>query len=145
MFWRVYIIISEIISILLTFAPVCPAAHSIMQDAPDNIIITEKNNGGKLQIAPGCILILKLEAIPGTGYAWQMVQNNPDLLKSLGESVFEPIVGDTKQEILGGPEYQVFRFKARKSGTDILELHYKREWGKEVVPVKTFRITVRIQ
>jgi inhibitor of cysteine peptidase len=144
MFWRDYIIISEIISILFIFALVCPAAHSIMHDEPDNIIITEKNSGGKLQMAPGGILILKLEAIPGTGYAWQVVRNNPNLLKLLGESVFEPIVGDTKKEILGAPEYQVFRFKAQRSGTNILELSYKREWEKEVAPLKTFRITVQI-
>jgi predicted secreted protein len=135
---------AEIISILFIFALGCSSAHSIMRDAPDTIIITEKNNGAKLHMAPGGILTLKLEAIPGTGYAWHIVQNFPDLFQPLGESVFEPMAGDTKKETLGAPEYQVFRFKAKRGGTNILELHYIRVWEKKIAPLKTFSITVEI-
>jgi inhibitor of cysteine peptidase len=145
MFWQAHTRIVGIISILFIFVLGCTTAHSTMQAALDNIIITEKNNGGQVKIAPGYILILKLEAIPGTGYGWQIAQNDPDLLEPLGESVFEPIVGDAKKELLGGPEYQVFRFKAQRSGTTILELNYKRAWEKEVAPLKSFRITVQIR
>jgi inhibitor of cysteine peptidase len=147
MSWQAQTRIAETILIFFVFALGCSAAHSTMQRALDKITITEKNNGGEVRIAPGCILILKLEAIPGAGYAWQVVRNNTDLLKLLGEYVFEPLGGDTKKEILGvgAPEYQVFRFETQRSGTNILELHYKREWEKEITPLKIFRITLQIQ
>ena len=48
-----------------------------MQDTPDTLILTEQNNGDTVQVSLGTILILKLEAIPGTGYAW-----NVDMAKS---------------------------------------------------------------
>jgi inhibitor of cysteine peptidase len=111
---------------------------------PDSLIITDKDNGSEVKIAFRDILTLKLEAIPGTGYAWHVVQNNPDLMKPLGKSIFEPIVEDTKKEMLGSPKHQVFRFRAQGSGTNILELHYKRKWEKNVKPQKKFSITVLI-
>lgn len=142
--WQAHTRITEITSILLIFVLGCTLAHSMTHNTPNSITITEKDNGGEVQVTPGCILILKLEAIPGTGYAWQMVRNAPELLKPLGESFFEPIVEDTGEEKLGAPENQVFRFMAQRSGTTSLELHYIREWEKEVAPLKTFRITVQI-
>ena len=143
--WRALIRIAEITSILLIFVLGCTLAHSMTHNAPNSITITGEDNGGEVQVTPGCILILKLEAIPGTGYEWQVVRNAPELLKPLGESVFEPIVEDTGKEKLGAPENQVFRFIAQRTGTINLELHYIRGWEKEVAPLKTFRITVKIQ
>lgn len=131
---------------MLIFALASPAAYSAMQNAPDSITITEKDNGRTVKVALGGTLTLKLEAIPGTGYAWKVVRNDTGLLKPLGESIFEPTGGDSKKgPLVGTPENQILRFRAQGKGTDILELHYMREWRKEEAPQKMFSIIVQIQ
>jgi len=144
MHWRVFLIIVGILSVQFILTLSCSAAHSTKQNKPDSLTITEKDENSKVKIELGRILTLKLEAIPGTGYAWHVVQNNPDLLKSLGKSMFEPIDDDTKKEMLGSKERQVFRFRAQSRGSNILELHYIRQWEKKVKPLKKFSITVLI-
>lgn len=140
MFWRIGLIIVTSLSILLSFN----AGFTMMQSSPDGMTITERDNKGQVQIALGGILTVKLEAIPGTGYAWHIVRNDPSLLKPMGESVFEPKLEDTGKKIVGAPEDQVFRFRAQSKGSNLLSLEYVRQWEKKVVPLKTFSITVQI-
>lgn len=62
-------------------------------------------------------------------------------MESQGEPVYET---PERKLLMGGTEYVIFRFKALTSGTNVLELHYKRVWEKEKEPLKTFMITVKI-
>jgi predicted secreted protein len=140
MFWRIRLNIVTMLSILVTFT----AGLSMAQGSPDSLTITERDNNGHFQIALGGILTVKLEAIPGTGYAWHVVRNDPSLLKPMGESVFEPKLVDPRKKIVGAPEDQVFRFRAQGKGSDILSLEYRRKWEKKAVPLKTFSVTVQI-
>lgn len=127
-------------------ALVFPTICSTMQNAHESITVTKKDNGQTVHIAPGCTLILKLEAIPGTGYAWHIVRDeSPFLLRLQGEPIFEPNVEAIKKKPLGAPAFQVFRFKAEGEGTNILELHYKKKWETEEEPQEKFSITVHIQ
>lgn len=143
------LIIAGIVSAQLILPLSCSDTYSAKHSMLDKITITEKDNNSKVEIALGGILTLKLEASLGTGNAWHVVRNNPDLLELLGEPKIEPIVEDTKKDkkeetlLVGEPELMVFSFKAQSSGTNILELHYFRIFEKEKVkPSKTFRITV---
>jgi len=140
MFWRISLIIVILFFILLSFT----TGFAMMQRSPDGITITERDNKGQVQIALGEILTVKLEASPGTGYAWHVVRNDPSLLKPMGESVFEPKLEDTGKEIVGAPEDQVFRFRAQSKGSNILSLEYIREWEKKAAPLKAFSVTVQI-
>ena len=85
MLWRIGLTIIALFSVLVNFT----AGFGMAQNSPDSLTITEKDNKGYFQIALGGILTVKLEAIPGTGYAWHVVKNDPRLLKQIGESVFE--------------------------------------------------------
>ena len=116
------------------------AARPPMPNSSDSISVTDSDNGGQVQITRGDILTLRLKTIPGTGYAWQIVQNNFNLLKPLGEPVFE----DTGKGMPGIVEYQIFHFKALAPGTNTLKLQYIRQWEKDIVPLKIYSITVQI-
>jgi len=78
---------------------------------------------------------------PGTGYSWQIIKNDPDKLKSLGDSVLKPI----EAEAPGASENQVFRFLAQNLGSTMLELHYLRPWERNLPPLKTYKINVQIR
>jgi len=156
MMWRTHLIIVGILSVQFILPLSCSDAYSTKHGVPDEITITEKDDNSKVKIALGGILTLKLEASLGTGNAWHVVRNDPDLLKLLGEPKVEPIVEDTKKDkkenkkeeipLVGQPECLVFRFRAQNSGTNTLELHYFRIFEKKKVkPSKTFKITVLIR
>jgi predicted secreted protein len=114
-----------------------------MQGIPHEITVSEKENRGQVDVALGGALTIKLEASPGTGYSWQIARNNDAVLKPMGESIFEPII-DKRSGTLGAPAYQLFRFSARSSGTDFIEMHYIRAWEKKAKPLQTFCITVHV-
>ena len=116
-----------------------------MKDAPDTLTITGHNNGDTVQVEPGTILILKLEAIPGTGYAWHTDTAKSGYLIMIEEPIFLPKKIDSAETAIGSAAYQVFRFSAQKEGTEILKLHYMRIWEKNKPPLKAFSITVNIQ
>lgn len=62
-------------------------------------------------------------------------------MELMGEPTYET---PERKLIVGGIKYMIFRFRALTRGADILELQYKRIWEKEKEPLKTFRITVKI-
>ncbi len=116
-----------------------------MKDTPDTLTVTEHNNGDTVHIALGATLIIKLDAIPGTGYAWHVDKAKLNLLTLIGEPIFEPKKKDLTNGPLGAPTFNVFRYRTEKEGTEILELCYKRFWEKNKSPLNTFSITVSIQ
>jgi predicted secreted protein len=122
----------------------CTGIFASMQDVPNEITVGETENNGQVEVALGEVLIIKLEAIPGTGYSWQMVKHEVGLLKLMGEPIFEPIFNE-KEKRIGAPAYQTFRFSAQSAGTELIEMHYIRIWEKEVSPLKKFSITVHVR
>jgi inhibitor of cysteine peptidase len=116
-----------------------------MQNTPDTLTITEQCDGETIQVAPGTIVIIKLEAIPGTGYGWHSDSVKSDYLNMMHEPVFLPTEIDSTKTTIGAPEYQVFQYRANKKGTEKLMLSYMRKWEKDKPPLKSFSITVSIQ
>ena len=108
---------------------------------PQMVNLTDQDNGQQLSIPTGTQLILRLEAIPGTGFGWQIVENGFPQLHLEKDPVFEP----KSQEEAGGLEDEVFRFRAEEPGMVNLELHYRRPWEKDVLASKTFRIQVKVK
>lgn len=107
------------------------------------IHVSDKDNGNTVSMAARGILEMKLETIPGTGYAWQVIRNDSRILRMTGPPVLAP-ADETREKMLGAPSYQVFRFEAQAAGKSILELHYKRRWEAQAAPLKTFVVTVRV-
>ncbi|HEY7543787.1 MAG TPA: protease inhibitor I42 family protein [Blastocatellia bacterium] len=129
---------------IIVFTAAClslSAQCSTSLSAKDTVTVTDKDNGKKISLAKGNMLIVRLEARPGTGYGWQVAKNEADKLKPEGEPTLEP----PDKEVMDGIEHQVFRFKAISEGTITLELHYVRPWEKEAPPEKTYSIEVQIR
>jgi predicted secreted protein len=116
-----------------------------MKDTPDTLIVTENNNGDTVQVVLGTILILKLEAIPGTGYGWYTNTAKSKYLIMIEEPIFLPKEIDSTNTVIGSAAYEVFRFNAQEEGTEILKLYYMRRWEKNKPPLKSFSIIVSIQ
>jgi len=85
---RVFLIISLLTTLTIIFQ-VSNAATPPMSNS--EITVNDTNNNSQIIIQKGNIMIVELLTNPGTGYSWQIIKNDPDKLKSLGDSVLKPI------------------------------------------------------
>ena len=112
-----------------------------MTAGPQTVTLTEQDNGRQVVIPAGTQLVLRLEAVPGTGYGWQVVGKAFPQLQLEGTPVFE----SKSQEEAGGSEDEVFHFRAQVPGEVELEFHYRRSWEKDVPSTRTFSIHVMVK
>ncbi len=107
------------------------------------VTVTEKDNNKTVELNKGDFLAVVLEFSPGTGYSWQIAENDVNLLDPQGEPA---ISGGTEQKSMpGSGEQATFLFRALKNGTAVMAFHHKRIWEKEKEPLKVFSITVKIK
>lgn len=103
------------------------------------IRVNENENGKTIYLKIGDTLEVFLEGNPTTGYAWDVDQLDPAILKR-GESDFIPAVGG-----LGSACTEVLRFEAIAAGGAVLKLHYKRSFEKGITPLRYFRLWVVVK
>ena len=96
----------------------------------------------RVELKRGAYLILKLPAIEGTGYIWQLKSSN--YLQLLSSSEYEKAPTKTDDPgVVGAPTLQVLRFQALEPGQEAVELFYARTFGtKEVANTCKFKLTV---
>lgn len=116
-------------------------ADSTTPMSNSEITVNNSHNESEITVEKDSILIVKVLANPGTGYGWQIIKNDSEKLKPLGDSILEPL----EEQTPGASENQVFRFLAQASGSTILELHYLRPWEKNIPPLKTYSLKVQIR
>lgn len=127
--------------LLLVLGSSAVAGFCWQKDTDDHIVtVTEQSNGQTITVSKEDTLVVRLKSQMGTGYGWRL-KTDDEGLKLLGEPEQE---NDSGREA-GRVEHQVFRFKAVRTGTSILELVYVRPWETTAKPAKTFRLKVRVQ
>jgi predicted secreted protein len=105
--------------------------------ARENVVVTELENGSSIEISKGAVLTIRLETVPGTGYAWTLVRSDTTRLRLLREDL--EIAGGSKP---GSAAHKIFQFVSEQSGPSTVELHYVRGWEQDVSPKKKYRIGV---
>jgi inhibitor of cysteine peptidase len=129
------------IAFLLPILSACASFSQSQNPMSSASLITasDKDNGGRVELARGDSLALRLVSQPGTGYGWAIARCDTAHLRLLEEKL-EAKEGTENLE--GAEEYQVFRFLALKADSSAVELRYVRPWKKEDPPVKTYRLTI---
>ena len=117
------------------------ATGVIMADEKESkqVTLIEKDNDTKQKLSRGDVLVVILETQPGTGYSWVIADREKDQLTLLGK-----VLLDHPDKLPGGKTAQLFTFRAATVGTSDLVLHYKRPFGKDKEPAKTFKVKVTI-
>jgi inhibitor of cysteine peptidase len=118
-----------------------PTGCSSAAPLAESVALTEQDNNREINLGKGATLTIRLEAQLGTGYSWQTAKYEAEVLKPVGKPAIEK--SETKK--VGGVEHQIFRFRALKAGSSVLELHYVRPWQKDVPPLRIFRVTVQVR
>lgn len=101
--------------------------------------VTDKDNGRKLRLAPGDLLLVRLES-PLAGHVWKITRYNKDQV--------QPLDRPPPERVGKGPppavEVQAYYFRAGLPGESELHLEYRPSVDKAAKPARTFKLTVQI-
>lgn len=118
-----------------------------MQRAPKIYYIRESNNGCTVYLQKGFQLNLTLTAIPSTGYSWQIVYYNKQLLRLVDHFFWgnTPIYTDDNisVQIDGAPVKETWIFEAIGDGETKLMLKQFRSWEPLNV-IKEYSVNIHI-
>lgn len=134
------------LSIVLTLAGTAcqsgtPSGKAAGSTSPLDLIVGEAQSGGTVAIAEGGSLTLELPVTSGTGYAWEVRVEPPNLLRIPSEPV--TIRGDAA---MPGSVTQVrWTLTEAKAGKGRVEAVYRRPWEQGVAPAKRFSVSVEVE
>ena len=110
---------------------------------PNDVQLTDANNGGQLTVKAGQTINLQLEANPSTGFGWKVSQVDTMLLAQEGDKTYVP--ASQNEPVAGGSGWEVFHFTVQQKGETTLKLNYHRSWEEGVEPAKTFEVKIQIE
>jgi inhibitor of cysteine peptidase len=129
---------------LLIFACGSLAAQQAASTSPAKaaaVVLTDRDNGTDIDLAPETPLTVKLASNPSTGYAWT-IAGDPAPLK-LQKASFQK--GKTKAGAVGASGIAVFHLHASSAGMATLTLVYRRSWEYNLPPMRTFSVRVNVR
>jgi inhibitor of cysteine peptidase len=103
------------------------------------ISLQESDTGKSFSVEVGDTLNIMLEGNPSTGYTWDTTLIDKEVL-SLIEKSFTP-----SSTFVGAGGVFSFKVLVMSKGKSDLHMRYTRLWEKDVLPVKTFDITVSVE
>jgi inhibitor of cysteine peptidase len=111
--------------------------------------ISINDNGSTIRVRKGDEINLSLDGAPSTGYSWELVNLDKNILEQEGDMIIRstpPIKkpGGMEVEIVGGPGTYNFSFIAVESGETSLHLIYHRLWEKDIEPEDEFYLNVKV-
>ena len=103
----------------------------------DELILNEQDNGRRIELKEGQVLVISLKGNLSTGYLWEIEQTDETIVREVDDIEFEP-----ESNLLGAPGILTRRFEVVGPGQTDLVLVYRRPW-QEGEPAGTFSIQVR--
>lgn len=101
-------------------------------------------SGSQIELRKGQTLVITLESNPTTGYQWEVIECDDSILQQKGKAEFKSSnTGNPPSSGKSGTE--TFLFDAQSLGNGTLKLVYHRSWEKEVEPLKTFTLQVKVR
>lgn len=119
------------LGVVLLLAFSCARSNALTLRAGDD--------GEEIELREGREFTISLEGNPTTGYSWEAVELDEEILRQVGEPAFTP-----ESEALGASGTQLLRFRAVGEGRTTLRLVYHRPW-EEVEPERTFSVEVVVR
>jgi len=92
-------------------------------------------------LAKGETFEVRLEGNPTTGYLWEVVENDDQIIRVVAD---EYLTGDTTGRLCGAGGRYRFQFKAMGRGETTVKLVYHRPWEKDVEPLQTYLIDLTV-
>jgi inhibitor of cysteine peptidase len=108
-------------------------------DSP--LVLDNGDKGKTVDLKTGQILEVALPSNPTTGYTWEIIKIDPEMLEVDGK----PLYDSPKTNRQGDGTIQRLRFRGVKAGATEVMLGYRRPWEKESKNLNNWNISVKIQ
>ena len=102
--------------------------------------LTAADAGKTIEMSTGETFAVELEGNPTTGYAWEVDEINPAVLKQVGEPEFK-----AESDLVGAEGIVILHFEAIASGDTPLKLIYHRPWEEDVPPLEIFEVGILVK
>jgi inhibitor of cysteine peptidase len=108
----------------------------------DSVVVAPDPPGGRIELALGQELVVRLPGNPSTGYRWSLAAAPAGPLEATGSPAFER--AQTASQV-GAGGHEVWKFKSIQKGQDALRFEYRRPWEKDVPAAQTasYQVTLR--
>jgi len=126
-----------VLIILVGLLYACGAAGASEQSTKQ---ITEADNGRAIELRVGDKLEVTLPGNPTTGFQWEVSNVDSLILTPVGEPEFKP-----SSNAVGSGGNVILRFEAIGAGQTELKLIHHRPFEKNVAPIQTFELRVRVK
>jgi inhibitor of cysteine peptidase len=103
------------------------------------ITLTERDNGGSINVPLGANLVLRLNETPGSGFRWEVDADDQKILE-LHRSDYIP----AKTAAVGGSGQRILEFEAKRSGSVRLVLKLLRAWEGDKSLASRFEVKVHV-
>jgi predicted secreted protein len=108
--------------------------------ADATITVTKEQGGREIALKVGNILLIELPGKGGTGYSWLVEETFAPYLKLMDQTTRQ-----LKEDRLGGPVMQVWRFRAEQPGACEINMALYRPWEGVGKAVDHFRLKLHIE
>jgi predicted secreted protein len=121
------------------------ATPSIAQDAPKDIVLTDKDNGKSITLSARQRLVIKLPSTAGTGYGWSALMT-PDSVLAFTDSPTDAKPATTASPMVGRPTPTVLSFRpvryTESYSTSFTLIYCRAPCSPKDTGTKTFQIGV---
>ncbi len=140
-------IITFVLMSFVLFSNCCLFNKSCPQDKsksdPGYDLLVEKDADGKtFSVKSGEVVAVRLESNPSTGYAWEIVENDSEILTLVDKS-FTSHRKAEKMVGVGGTD--TFFFKADKKGTANVKFEYHKAFPSEGDTTEYFQFKITVK
>ncbi|MBH0781620.1 protease inhibitor I42 family protein [Nocardia bovistercoris] len=106
------------------------------------LVVTEADDGSRRNLAIDQRLTVALPADPSTGYRWRLAHLDPTIVRPIGH----PDSGEDSAvpEPPGSAGIETWTFTGNAVGSGPLVMEYARPWEHDVLPARTFTVTIEV-
>jgi inhibitor of cysteine peptidase len=103
------------------------------------LVVTQEGNGKTIDLSVGQVFLIQLDENPTTGYRWNVCEIDPDLIERTEDQYSQNLGSET-----GGGGVRIFKFTAKKTGQNQIQLKHWRSWEGDKSTIGCFTIQLRV-
>lgn len=103
------------------------------------LVVTQEDNDKIIDLSVGQVFLIQLDENPTTGYRWDVREIDPDLIERTEAQYSQNLGSET-----GGGGVRIFKFTAKKTGQNQIQLKHWRSWEGDKSTIGHFTIQLRI-
>lgn len=103
--------------------------------------LTVDDNGKNFEVNPQAKLYIKLDGNLTTGYQWQILEMDNNVIELIGEPEYKT----ENTSLTGAGGSFIFHLRGKNTGQTTVKLGYMRPWETSVEPIEMYEVTIVVK